>query len=146
MKNIGMVVMEEVISKYPELERIIEKEYGVVAVHKCKTIQRSLSGIKVDVDNSWIVVCGDDILVDVFDIYKFVKYLGMKGMNGISSLILVRPKIDEEVGFESEVVSLKEISFGEVTLPRHEGIKIIFSTREIPVIHDDFYQKHNSNK
>jgi len=146
MKKIANVVMVEgILKEHPELIKIIEKEYGEITVFENGSMHLILSRGKVDRNSLSIVVCYDDFIVDAFDIYKFVNFLGAANMN-LSSLVLVKPIVDRETGFESEITSLREISFGEVILPKNEDKRIIFSTREIKVIHDDFYEKHGSNK
>lgn len=147
MKKVANVVMVEgLLKKHPELVKIIEKEYGAITVFENGSMHLILSRGKVDSNNLSIVVCYDGFLVDAFDVYKFVNYLGAASVSNLSSLILVKPMIDKETGFEPEITSLREISFGEVALPKNEEKKTIISIREIPVAHDDFYEKHDSDR
>ena len=143
---VNVFAVEGCLGKYPELVKIIEKEYGENTIFENGSMHKILAKGDVDNNNLSIVVFEDDFQVDAFSVYIFLKYLGAAILTSVSSLILVKPKIDEENGFEPEITSLKEISFGEVALPKNKEKKIIFSAREIKVKHNDFYEEKISQK
>jgi len=130
--------LKEVLFRHPELKEMIEKVYGEII----STEDDPIFEVSKDGKNSMIVVCDSTFLAISgfgFDMDRFQRFLGT---NDLTSVILVNPEIGSEPGFDKEFSSLKEISFQEMNESESEKTKVVFSTRQIPLKRNDFYESH----